>query len=135
MEDPSPGEQGDELELFDAMKKSEEEFKWRMNENNHVNGIMSVCVDLPDSSVQISLDASGCQVKGLQQRDNTSVDVAHLPPIKLHFQLPKNYPEKAPPIFNLCCSWLNFSKVNLMIVSDEIIADDFNFVRAIEMEQ
>ena len=38
--------------------------------------------------------------------------VAHLPPIRLNFKLPKNYPSENRPNFELSCPWLLASQVN-----------------------
>ena len=111
-----PEDQKDEIELFDAMKKTEDEFNWGTSKTNEVCGAMSVIADLVNVPVTISMDTSHYrqQVEGLKTKNNSEelVQLMHLPPIKLQFQLPKEYPEKVPPTYNLCCSWLNFSQVS-----------------------
>lgn len=111
-------EQADELSLFDAMKKAEDEFKWDINELGEANGQLMVNVDLPQTPVVVSTNimspaaAAKDQCTGVEKNRHESVEIMHLPPIRLHFHMTKAYPEKAPPSYSLCCSWLNFSQVS-----------------------
>lgn len=40
--------------------------------------------------------------------------VKHLPPIELHFNLPKDYPSTSPPGFTLVCKWLKHNQVEIV---------------------
>ncbi len=110
-----PEDQRDEIELFDAMKKSQNEFNWALSRTGKVCGFMSVIPELVKVPVVVCQDTSPYrQVQGVSAKNNReeSVELMHLPPIKLQFQLPKGYPDKCPPTYNLCCNWLNFSQVS-----------------------
>ena len=115
-------EQRDEIDFFDAMKKAEYEFKWEVSGTGLVCGVMTVSVDPPFTPLEVRMDTTAQRIKvSAAQKDCDQIDarrteqqcvkVTHLPPIRLHFQFPKNYPDKAPPTFNLSCSWLNFTQV------------------------
>jgi hypothetical protein len=42
-----------------------------------------------------------------------SVSLSHLPPVVLHFELPKKYPSEAPPEMRLECKWMNERQVRI----------------------
>ena len=112
------GEQRDELELLEAMRKEEEELSWEERQGRFA-GVMRVAVDLAQPlSVSLAKPplmktprAVAASRSALQP-----VSVSHLPPIRLHFQLPPDYPARAPPQFSLACNWLNYSQVSGIIV-------------------
>lgn len=109
-------QQEEELALLEAMRKEEEEFQWERTGDRAgvVMGILSADVILPHPSLHVQLNPATKITPATKKAHNLvsqSINVAHLPPIKLHFQLPSNYPSSAPPMFTLSCKWLNFTQV------------------------
>ena len=109
------GEQRDELELLEAMRRDEEELSWEERDGVY-SGVLRVKVDLPQPLV-ISLanpPKEKTRKKASAKRaTRQSATITHLPPIKLHFQLPPDYPARSPPLYSLACNWLNYTQVSL----------------------
>ena len=126
-------EQRDELELLEAMRRDEEELSWE-EKDGVFSGVMRIEVDMPqpltvslarvpDPSSQSRRPAAGEAVGSQKVAGGAaaltcrqSVSVSHLPPIKLHFQLPSDYPAHSPPLFSLACNWLNYTQVSLQCI-------------------
>ena len=45
--------------------------------------------------------------------ENRSLTLNYLPPIKLDFQFPIDYPSQNPPKFKLTCRWLSLKNVKI----------------------
>ena len=106
-------EQKDELELLEAMRREEEELSWE-ERDSVFSGVLRVEVDLPQPLV-ISLanppKERPRKKASLKRAASQSATITHLPPIKLHFQLPPDYPARSPPLYSLACNWLNYTQV------------------------
>ena len=109
-------QQKDELELLEAMRANEEEFFWE-EKGGLFEGEIRVSVEL-DQPVSVKLAVGSSKAKTaavscptMNRQQAQSASVAHLPPLRLHFRLPADYPSSSPPSFTLASSWLNFSQV------------------------
>lgn len=60
------------------------------------------------SSVKIPMHFTGVE--------QTEHDVSFLPPLKLEFALPEDYPSSSPPIFTLKSKWLTRIQVVIIII-------------------
>uniref|UniRef100_UPI00358F5290 E3 ubiquitin-protein ligase RNF14 isoform X2 n=1 Tax=Myxine glutinosa TaxID=7769 RepID=UPI00358F5290 len=69
-------------------------------------GEFFVCLELPDD-FSICIPGSG---EG--QHKEVVCKVKNLPPVMLHFELPKNYPSRSPPMFTLSCKWLTRAQLS-----------------------
>ena len=65
-------------------------------------------------SLNVHVDTSGSvnmQLKWKGTPYRPSIQVCHLPPIRLDFSIGARYPESEPPEFTLSCCWVNFSSL------------------------
>ena len=108
-------EQRDELELLEAMRRDEEELSWE-ERDGVFSGVMRVEVDLLQPLV-VSLanppKEKTRKAASAKRASRQSATITHLPPIKLHFQLPPDYPARSPPLYSLACNWLNYTQVRV----------------------
>jgi E3 ubiquitin-protein ligase RNF14 len=72
------------------------------DKNELPGGTFTILLHLPHSFVLI-IQASGCIDK--------EILVRYLPPVRLYFQLPYDYPSSSPPLFALSCIWLSLSQL------------------------
>ena len=108
-------QQKDELELLEAMRANEEEFFWE-EKQGAFEGEIQVSVELDQPvSVKLAVGSSKAKTAAVSPTMNRqltqSASVPHLPPLRLHFRLPADYPSSSPPSFTLASCWLNFSQV------------------------
>ncbi|KAJ0032115.1 hypothetical protein NQD34_002196 [Periophthalmus magnuspinnatus] len=78
-----------------------EEFVWNEPKSS---GEIRVCVELPTRFTV-----------ALKQGDTLSqYEISSLPPLRLTFDLPEDYPSCSPPAFTLNCSWLTTKQLSLL---------------------
>ena len=110
-------QQRDELELLEAMRANKEEFFWE-EKRGVFEGEIRVPVELEQPiSVKLAVSLSKARPAAgnspaLNRQQGQSALVTHLPPLRLRFLLPTDYPSSSPPSFTLASSWLNFSQVD-----------------------
>ncbi|XP_043584650.1 E3 ubiquitin-protein ligase RNF14-like isoform X2 [Bombus pyrosoma] len=93
--------QKDEIVALESIYNSEE-FSYH-KENDQYQCTFTIFINLP---VDYQATYKDCrQVDEPEQK----IKISHLPPLKLHVLLPKNYPSELPPKFTLCSSWLHLS--------------------------
>ncbi|CAH1778616.1 unnamed protein product [Owenia fusiformis] len=91
-------------------------------DNGLRSGHFNANIELPDSfAVRFpELDIGGGDVDGKEiaaagldgAESKTAVhNLEYLPPVELNFELPKNYPSKAPPVFTLSAKWLSLKQL------------------------
>ena len=129
----------DEVEFMQAMSK-EGEFAWQQDSaSQRVSGTLNVDVLLErplsvavtrlipvnhkPSAANLSPSNSESEVQVAAASTQSSAggsvhlrhDVSHLPPLKLYFEFPDQYPSYQIPSFTLSCQWLNFTQVCMCV--------------------
>ena len=129
----------DEVEFMQAMSR-EGEFSWQKDSaSQRISGTLNVDVLLErplsvavtrlipvnhkPSAANLSPSNSESEVQVAASSTQSSAggsvhlrhDVSHLPPLKLYFEFPDQYPSCQIPSFTLSCQWLNFTQVRMCV--------------------
>ncbi|XP_026476439.1 E3 ubiquitin-protein ligase RNF14-like [Ctenocephalides felis] len=78
---------------------------------------------IPVGYADICVDSSPIEVFFVDPKSHktSSITVSYLPPIRLNFQLPKDYPKSVSPKFVISCNWLTHEQlIKLCDYLDEI---------------
>ncbi|CAL8081291.1 unnamed protein product [Orchesella dallaii] len=84
------------------------------------SGLIKIRVDLPEPFF-ICVEKEGDTknpviplIPGITTGTETRYKVEYMPPLMLHFTMPKDYPSKAKPNFTLSCTWLHRAALTIL---------------------
>lgn len=101
-----------------AMESIFEGDTFQLHPGEILSGQIKIRLELPDP-FYVTVETEGelrdenlLTIPGVAERNETKYRVQFLPPLMLHFTLPKNYPSQTKPNFTLSAQWLHRASVS-----------------------